>query len=187
MNNLIGQALRSNHGVSRDQYILFAAAFQEKLQLGSSYLAEKLVAEIAQISQLNIDACVNSCIAYAGDYENEERCPFCSESRFTDDGRRRNVFQPIELTKRYQGQYQDASFVRSLQENLNTDPGILTDKYDGDHVQQLRTRNVIIDDEDTGHKYLSDPRERTFTLSVDGFTFFETTGKREQCSKYNTG
>jgi hypothetical protein len=186
MNNLIGQALRSNHGVARDQYILFAAAFQEQLQLGSTYLAEKLSAEISQISNLNIDACVNSCIAFAGEYEDQEKCPFCTEPRFTDDGRRRNVFQPIELTKRYQGQYQDAAFIRNLQEHLNTDPSILTDKYDGDHVQQLRTRNVIVNGEDTGHKYLSDPRERIFTLALDGFTFFEMTGKREQSSKYNT-
>jgi hypothetical protein len=57
-------------------------AFRHKLEISSHYVIAHRLAVLSGIVPIWIDCCPNSCIAYTGDYKDEEHCPVCSEDRF---------------------------------------------------------------------------------------------------------
>jgi hypothetical protein len=68
----------------------------------------------------------------------------------------------------------------------NGDPDILADKVDGDYFKELSQKTVEVEGISTGHQYFQDGRDISLTLSLDGFTFFQTLGKHTSSTKYST-
>ena len=72
-------------------YKLHAQNLQEAtgVQVASLYQAQKLASELTQMRAHKVDICPNSCIAYTGDYEALDCCPYiregkaCGEQRYT--------------------------------------------------------------------------------------------------------
>jgi hypothetical protein len=175
--------------MSERQYERFRIAFSHRLNLQSKYRRDNLVASYSQVTTRDIHMCVNSCMAFDGPDTDLEVCRFCSERRYNSQNRPRNIFRPIDMIPRLQGMFQDPAQSLKLdraKRTSNDNPDLLTDKWDGDHIQSLRRRNVIVNGKDSGYKYFTDSRDIAISFALDGFTFFETLGKRVTKNKYNT-
>lgn len=129
--------------------------------------------------------CVKSCIAYDGEYKDLQSCPLCSEPRNDAYGRPRNVFKPIPISERLQGEYLDAKRSEHLQRPKTSDPAELSDKFDGNHIRNLKQQTVIVNGHDTGYQYFSDERDLSLTLGLDGFSFYPSVGRKISQTQYN--
>ena len=58
-------------------------AFKHKMEISSLYIITHKLAILSGTTPVWYDCCLNSCIAYTGDYKNNQQCPKCSEPRFT--------------------------------------------------------------------------------------------------------
>jgi hypothetical protein len=189
MDMLMGFAIRSHCNIPDNTYNAFRWGFRQRISLESKYLNNKFGEEKSRLSPLSIDCCVKSCIAYDGDYADANACPFCGEKRKDAQGRPRSTFHPLPLVPRLQGMFQDAEVSQKLnRSNLPADcnANIFRDKFDGDHVRKLRERTVRVDGRDTGYHYFTDGRDIGLSISLDGFTFYETVGKHLSKTTYNT-
>lgn len=64
-------------------------------------------------------------------------------------------------------------------------PDRLFDQRDGLLIQELKKRNIRVGEDILEAKYGEDPRDIFFSVSLDGFTFYETTGQHAKKNKYN--
>ena len=128
-------------------------------------------------------------MAFTGDHSELESCLICGEPRRDARGKRRNTSYHFSIVDRLRGMYQDAGRSRELNRDNappNDDPDMLSDKFDGDYFKDLSQRTVKVQGVDTGYRYFADGRDISLTVSLDGFTFFETVGKQVNKTKYNT-
>ncbi|KIJ13519.1 hypothetical protein PAXINDRAFT_117019, partial [Paxillus involutus ATCC 200175] len=66
--------------------------FRHKMSLDSEWVTLHRLALLSGIQPINIDCCVNSCIAYTQQYIHHEECPYCKEARYTRSRKARRTF-----------------------------------------------------------------------------------------------
>ena len=73
----------------KDQHNISDVTFNEilkaiELSKISLYMLQKFLSKQTAIELNFIDCCVNSCIAYTGEFTNLEKCLICNELRYRD-------------------------------------------------------------------------------------------------------
>ncbi|KAG9125491.1 hypothetical protein FRC07_007398 [Ceratobasidium sp. 392] len=168
-------------------YSKLRRAFPDRL--GDLPTEAKLCTRIGSISGLDgspVDCCVNSCVAFTGDYKDEVICPYCPEPRYKTDprsGRRvaQRQFQYIPIIPRLIAYYRNPLMARKMRyrSERQTAPDSMSDIFDGSFYRQLLDRRVTVGAETLGHRYFSKPTDVAFGLSTDGFGPFKS--RKQTC------
>ena len=130
----------------------------------SLYLARKKLQQLVNIGVKHVDMCVNSCLAFTGEYSANVRCTICNAPHY-DTGRKTRkhaVYFPI--IERLRLQFTDPARVRQLlyQSNYVQDFSKLQDIYDGHLYKEMLQEGL-----------LADPRDIIFSGSLDGYQIFK--------------
>jgi hypothetical protein len=105
----------------------------------SFYKIKKKIQKIVPIFPALIDTCVNSCVAFTGNYEELQCCPLCHEKRYDGNGKAVNVTFFFSIKERLKIQYANKDRAKELRyrseyikdkENLDS----LADIFDGKYV-----------------------------------------------------
>jgi hypothetical protein len=105
----------------------------------SFYKIKKKIQKIVPIFPALIDTCVNSCVAFTGNYEKLQCCPLCHEKRYDGNGKAVNVTFFFSIKERLKIQYANKERAKELRyrseyikgkENLDS----LADIFDGKYV-----------------------------------------------------
>lgn len=174
--------------ISGVAYSKLGRAFPD--QLGDLPSAATLRTRAGVLSGLRgsaIDCCFNSCIAYTGDYADEEQCPHCAEPRYKPHPRfparriPRRQFQYLPIIARLANLFRDPSMARKLRYRSNrpVSPNLISDIFDGEYYRQLLDRHVTVGAETLQHKYFSKPTDLALGLSTDGFGPFKS--RKQTC------
>ena len=179
-------AIWSKTGGTHDAYNKYAELLEDELHIPilSKYKVEKLAAGLVDFKPSHADMCPNSCIAYTGDYENLDSCPFkrdkakviCGEPRWVKQSGRKAQQKaraqvtclPVAATiKALFANAETSQLLRHrdtcLKQALHlaaTASGQRTYSDFGDsQVHQMHYQNL---------KLFQDPRDIAFALSTDG-------------------
>ncbi|KAF8599738.1 hypothetical protein BDV93DRAFT_448838, partial [Ceratobasidium sp. AG-I] len=181
-----------NYKVSTDisgiAYSKLRRAFPDKL--ADLPTAAKLRTRIGVLAGLHgsaVDCCINSCVAYTGNYHDEEHCPYCNEPRFKPHpsvpARRvaRMRFQYIPIIPRLINLFRDATMARNLRyrSTRQATPNSIGDIFDGQYYKRLLGQQVVVGAETLKHKYFSKPTDLALGLSTDGFGPFKS--RKQTC------
>ncbi|KAF8595637.1 hypothetical protein BDV93DRAFT_409083, partial [Ceratobasidium sp. AG-I] len=169
-------------------YSKLRRAFPDRL--GDLPTAATLRARIGVLAGLRgsaIDCCINSCIAYTGDYSDEEDCPYCSEPRYKPHphvpARRvaRLRFQYIPIIPRLINLFRNHAMAQKLRYRADrpTTPGTIADIFDGEFYRRLLGQRVTVGAETHNHYYFSKPTDLALGLSTDGFGPFKS--RKQSC------
>lgn len=151
-------------------------AFRHKLQISSHYVIAHRLAVLSGVLPIWIDCCRNSCLAYTGDYKDEEQCPVCSEARFkTNTQQPRRTFCYIPFIPRLQNFFANPKTVQELLYRHNYRPSKITisDVFDAEHYRELRKKRVTVDGEELPHMYFSGKHDIAFSVCLDGYLLYK--------------
>ncbi|GES92308.1 transposase domain-containing protein [Rhizophagus clarus] len=158
----------------KQKHNLSDRAFNEILSIFTNneislYAVKKKLLKFVNIMPEFIDICVNSCMAFTGQYENESSCHYCSEPRFFDDNKRksRKVLSYFSLIDRFKIQYNDPVRLQSLRyryeyinnENYDNSNNI-GDIFDGNLYKEL-----------VNEGFFSNERDIVLIGSTDGWCY----------------
>jgi Transposase family tnp2 len=151
-------------------------AFRHKLQISSHYVIAHRLAVLSGVEPIWIDCCPNSCIAYTGDYKDDEQCPVCSEDRFKRNTQQpRRTFCYIPLIPRLQNFFTNEKSVKELLYRHNYRPSktAISDVFDAEHYRELRKKRVTVDGQELPHKYFSGKYDIAFSVCLDGYLLYK--------------
>lgn len=151
-------------------------AFRHKLQISSHYVIAHRLAVLSGVLPIWIDCCRNSCLAYTGDYKDEEQCPVCSEARFkTNTQQPRRTFCYIPFIPRLQNFFANPKTVQELLYRHKYRPSKITisDVFDAEHYRELRKKRVTVDGEELPHMYFSGKHDIAFSVCLDGYLLYK--------------
>lgn len=175
--SLIAFRLRFIANVSRTAYNQFREAFSDRLTLSSEWHLLHEVAALSGVRPEWYERCVNSCLAFIGDYSLLDICPECHEPRYTLAGRARRFFCYIPFTPRLRVLYQSPELVRLMQYRATfdnaTDDDDICDVFNSGHYRRLRETRVVVDGETLPHTHFSDPRDIAFGICTDAYLLFQ--------------
>ncbi|QRV79766.1 Transposase family tnp2 [Ceratobasidium sp. AG-Ba] len=162
-------------------------AFPDELgTLPSEKVVRKRADRLCGFDPIRIHCCVNSCVAYTGNYHEMAACPHCQERRYKWDAdkakwRPRRVFQYLPLIPRLVTMYRDRRTAHTLGYRARREvrPDTYADIFDGAHYRALRQRNVLIGGNPLGYQYFSSPTDIALGLSTDGFGPFKS--RKQTC------
>ncbi|QRV98713.1 Transposase family Tnp2 protein [Ceratobasidium sp. AG-Ba] len=162
-------------------------AFPDELgTLPSEKIVRKRAARLSGFDPLRVDCCVNSCIAYTGDYENTSTCSYCREPRYKyneekQEWQSRRHFQYLPLIPRLVNMYRNPGTAHALgyRARYELRPDTYADIFDGAHYRNLRQRHVLIEGDPLPHRYFSSPTDIALGLSTDGFGPFKS--RKQTC------
>ena len=142
-----------------------------EIHLPSRFRLQSYLRKITRLRPQHLDCCVNSCIAYTGQYSNLTACSHCQESRYASDSyRSRKTFSFIPLIDRLKLQYSNsdrATILSTYRANLTPSAdGSMRDFFDGDLYRQFHVDQL---------KLFQDSRDVALQLSIDGV---QVTNKR---------
>lgn len=112
--NIRAFKLRMVSNMPRTAFDQMRFAFQHKLDISSYWVILHRLAILSEIEPVWYDCCVNSCLAYTGEYEALDCCPDCNATRFNDNGKPRRKFCYLPLIPRLQGYFQNPRMVERL-------------------------------------------------------------------------
>jgi hypothetical protein len=149
--------------------------FRHKMSLDSEWVTLHRLALLSGIQPINIDCCVNSCIAYTRQYIHHEECPYCKEARYTRSRKARRTFCYLPLIPRLQAFFQNAETVQmlSFRHLYERQPGVIRDIYDASWYQTLCRKKVAIDEIELRHRYFEGKNDIALGLAVDGYLLFK--------------
>lgn len=148
------------------------------LELSTLFRIQAAMARLSGIKPERFDCCENLCLAYTGQYEELDTCPFCAISRYRDNGKPRKQFLYLPFISRLTSIFSSAKVAPAYNYRAqhDRDPGHrhdrLCDTFDGHRYQQLRSENVVVDGNHLLHRFFSDDRDMALGLSIDGFCPF---------------
>jgi hypothetical protein len=105
----------------------------------SFYKIKKKIQSIVPLFPTLIDICINSCIAFTGNYKELQHCPLCNEKRYNGNKKAVNVTFFFSIKERLKIQYADKKRAEELRyrskylgskENLDS----IADIFDGRYV-----------------------------------------------------
>ena len=133
------------------------------------------IAFISGIEPVDYHCCIKSCCCFTGPFATQTTCPYCGETRYTDSGSPRKIFQYIPLAPRLRALYADPDTAKTLRyrHDYQPQPGVVADIFDGSHYKSLCGTNVTIEGESLGYKFFSQPTDIAIGLSTDGFGPFK--------------
>jgi hypothetical protein len=166
----------------KQKHNLSDKAFNEILSIFTNneislYAVKKKLLKLVDIMPRFIDICVNSCMAFTGQYENESSCRYCEESRFIiSAGKRksRKSLSYFSLIDRFKIQYNDPIRSQSLRyryeyiNNENYNDSNIGDIFDGNIYKEL-----------VNEGFFANERDIALIGSMDGYQIFKQ--KTDNC------
>ncbi|KAF8556621.1 hypothetical protein OG21DRAFT_1408800, partial [Imleria badia] len=148
--------------------------FRHKLDIQSEWIILHRLSVLSGVNPINIDCCINSCIAYTTKYEHFTRCPFCDEHRYGKSGRAQGVFSYIPIILQLQSFFQKADMVTQLAycDQFAHVDGVFYDIFNGHWYHNLRRTHVVIDGAQQLHKFFSGKNDIVLSLGTGGFLLF---------------
>lgn len=145
--------------------------------MSSIFRIQKQAAMLSGIGTVLYDCCVRSCCAFTAQYENLQKCPFCSQDRFDAHGRARKHFAYLPLIPRLTRFFGSETFANLLDypQQRHHSARTVADVFDGSHFKTLCTETVVVDGQPLPHRHFSEKRDIALGLSVDGFCPFKHT------------
>lgn len=95
-------------------------AFPELSTVQSLYRTRTRIARLSGVKGVDIDCCINSCVAFTGTIKDMEKCPYCYEARYEMDANNpnqrhaRSRFRYIPIIPRLRNLFQDPNMVHEL-------------------------------------------------------------------------
>ncbi len=130
------------------------------------------IAFLSGIKADRYDCCPDSCMAYTGYLAELDKCSYCETTRYDEYGNPRQQFSylPLKLRLLAHRQHTETALKMFYRRDHEPDPsGTIRDIFDGEHYQNLRTRKIVVDGQNTRHKFFDDERDIALGLSTDGF------------------
>lgn len=164
------EALFANHVKSINTYLLKKGI--EDI-VPSHDRTVTLLADLTGMVHRRVDCCMNSCLAYTGQYANMTSCPHCKSERYKQKTPRRasgrvahTTYDLTSVTKRLRLQYSSPSLAQTfgLPKGSST-AGVIADVWDGEGIANLRQRG-----------FFKDSRDILLGLSSDGISLFKVGG-----------
>ena len=150
-------------------------AFRHKLPISSLYVITHKLAIISGIDPVYYDCCPNSCVAYTGQYKDDDQCPLCNEPRYNQHRQPRRVFCYVPLIPRLQKFFTNPIIIDELsyRHKYKRKSGYVSDVFDAEHYQNLKNTPVTIDDTRLGHYYFSGEDDIAFSICLDSYLLYK--------------
>ena len=125
---------------------------QTASELPSTFHTIDRLQNMSGIAPILYDCCVNSCLAYTGQYTNTDSCHHCKEPRFfkllqpsdQPKARKRWLYMPILPRLRSKFLSPDARILSTYRAGFDTrDEGVYTDIFDGSLYHELRAETGL--------------------------------------------
>jgi len=166
-----------------DEYNIAQAGINELLQLMgiegiSLYKVRKLLEKLVPLEPTLVDCCINSCIAFTGEFSNKDICPLCGQSRYqlgklSQTARKRSAnWSPVDSLR---AQYRDRTRAQILQyrHNYTSTEAYAIDNSIGDVFDDHHYKSLV------SSGLFKDRRDVAFLASTDGYQIFRQ--KRDDC------
>ncbi|KAH7338738.1 hypothetical protein B0J17DRAFT_570826, partial [Rhizoctonia solani] len=172
--------------MSARAYDKLPRAFPDELgDLPKHYALRTRMARLSGIKGVQIECCVNSCMAFTNPFDTLDSCLFCGEARYRKQTNPnacsvpRKYFQYIPLIPRLINMYRHPETAeklsyRSLHQFV---PRLVRNIFDGQHYQNLRRSHVVVKGKKLGHKFFSLSTDVALGLLSDGFGPFKSRKK----------
>jgi hypothetical protein len=167
-------------GMSDHTFNMLRFAFSEDMEILSLYRSLHRVAMLSGVEPIWFDCCPGSCIAYTGEYVDDEECPECGEARYRTQpsggaSKPRRQFCYLPLIPRLQRFFANKTCVEELsyRENYEFNPDAISDVFDSEHYQTLCKTPVTVDGDKLKHNYFSDKRDIAFTTCLDAYLLYK--------------
>ncbi|CAG8612899.1 466_t:CDS:2 [Ambispora gerdemannii] len=134
------------------------------------YLAKKKLRQLVNIGDNHIDMCVNSCLAFTGEYSANVYCTICNAPRYSTGRKAQKHAIYFPIIERLRLQFADPARVLQLlyRSNHVEDFSKLQDIYDGNLYKEMLREEL-----------LADSRDIVFSASLDGYQIFKQ--QRDDC------
>ena len=177
--NIRAFKLRMVSNMPRMAFEQMRFAFQHKLNIHSLYVITHRMAILSGIEPQWFDCCINSCIAYTGNYQDLDECPDCSETRRNPRNEPRRLFCYIPLIPRLQDFFANQKSLTELQYRHNYTPSndSISDVFDSEHYLNLCKTRVTVDGCKLPHRYFEGKHDIAFSTCLDSYLLsYDTNG-----------
>jgi Transposase family tnp2 len=173
--NIRAFKLKIMSNMSRKTFNQMRYTFKNKLEIDSEWVILHRLAVLADVEPVYYDCCINSCMAYTGQYEHHEACDYCRQPRYGKKRRSRRVFMYLPLIPRLQAMFQSKEKIGflSYRHQFEHEPGRIRDVFDGSHYRSLLRSKVVVDGVERPYHYFSGKDDIALALSVDGYLLFQ--------------
>ncbi|KAF9546386.1 hypothetical protein CPC08DRAFT_596561, partial [Agrocybe pediades] len=131
---------------------------------------------LAKFKPVAYDCCIKSCCCFVGPLANDDKCAYCGEARWDENGKARKRFNYMPIIPRLSNAFRNVGMVQKMQyrgEFTRSEESI-HDVFDSASYAKLTTEHVTIPGEPPlPHKYFQDSRDIALGLSTDGFSPFK--------------
>ena len=127
-----------------------------------------LISGIAKLPKISIEACMNGCIAFTGEYERDTICRQCKTPRRTET-RNSTKFEFVDFAVQLKNRWSNKSYARLFRTQLDN-PNVsdcYQSVYDGKIINHLKQKQINIDGQILSNYYFEDTREGALTLCTD--------------------
>ena len=175
LDNILAFKLRMVSNMPRKAFDQMRFAFKHKLNIHSLYVITHRIAILSGIEPQWYDCCVNSCIAYTGDYAELDECPDCSESRRNIRNEPRRLFCYIPLIPRLQDFFANEKSLNELLYRFlySLNGGSISDVFDSEHYRNLRKTRVTVDGRKLPHRYFEGKHDIAFSTCLDSYLLYK--------------
>jgi hypothetical protein len=152
--------------------------FSHKLDLNSLYVTDWRLALLSGVTPVLIDCCVNSCITYTRKYTNYTHCPYCRESRRSNQ-RPRHQFSYLPLVPCLQGFFQNPKTIHQLGYCTRFAQSVdgIQDVFNSELYKELCTKFVHVDGAPQSYKFFEGKHDIALSLCTDGYLIFGKQGR----------
>ena len=153
----------------------------------SKWKQQSLLRSVSNLEYVLVECCVDSCMAFTGEYEDAHKCIWCSEPQYDEKGRPHNIFRYIPLIPRLSTFFFDPHLVELLnyRHKYEHQQGVYHDIFDGSHYHKLCETYVSIGDQILGYKFFEQMTDIALGLTFDGVSLFKDLGARVSKNQYS--
>ena len=185
--NLQATAFQVANGLTRRAYNGLRKFTKNKMTLHSKYVADRILEGASELTFKIYDCCIQSCICFAGEFENATICLICEEPRYDQCKKAQNRFCYILIIPQLQAMFRDPTTINLLLHRvwreLNLDT--IKDVLDGGVIQRLLNSQVKIDGEKQQYKYGEFKTNIFLALTCDGVSVHKGLGVRWSKMQYS--
>ena len=149
--------------------------YRREIRVDSEWVIMYRLAMLSKVEPVYYDCCINSCIAFLGQFELHEYCPICKQARYDGSGHARRLFMYLPIIPRLQALFRKPEVIESLsyRHNYVHHPGQIRDVFDAQHYRSLLRKKVVVDGVTQPYRYFSGEHDITFAIATDGYLLFK--------------
>ena len=167
--------LRIKGHLSHELHELFCMLFSHRMILDTIYQLHQRILKLSRVSEVSLDACINSCCCFTGALSSLDICPHCQQPRFDSAGKPQQRFRYLPLEPRIKSLFLSPSTSNQMKYRANFKHTVheISDVFDGSHYQDLLMEQVVIDGVEYEDAFFSECRDVALGFLMDGFQIFK--------------